>query len=69
MSKKNIVVYFSSSSNTKKIAEIIQKYTLADIQEIFSEIPYTKDYNALVKQAQQEIQKVLCLVLKKYHMI
>lgn len=27
------------------------------------------DYNALVKQAQQEIQKVLCLVLKKHHMI
>ncbi|MGS5515183.1 flavodoxin [Clostridioides difficile] len=65
MSKKNIVLYFSSSSNTKRIAEIIQKYTLADIQELFTETPYTKDYNALVKQAQQEIQKGIMPSIKK----
>lgn len=43
MSKK-LVVYFSGSGNTKKLAETIARLTEADIKEIIPEKPYILDY-------------------------
>ena len=57
MSKKSLVIYFSESSNTRTIATIIQNKTTSHIQEILTETPYVKEYNALVEQARQEIKE------------
>lgn len=65
MSKKSLVIYFSESSNTRSIARIIQSKTNSDIQEILTEIPYVKSYNALVNQAKQEIDECYCPSIKK----
>jgi flavodoxin len=52
---KNLIVYYSYTNNTKKIAEKIQKATGADICEIETVKPYIGDYNSVVEQGKQEI--------------
>lgn len=42
---KTVIVYYSYGSNTKKIAEMIQKKTGADILRIETVTPYTGSYN------------------------
>lgn len=51
---KVLIVYYSWSGNTKRIAEEIQKQTGADVFEIIPEKQYTKDYDAVVKLAKEE---------------
>lgn len=53
---KTLIVYFSwsSSENTKKMAEFIQQQTRADILQIEPEVPYTTDYDELGKLAKVE---------------
>lgn len=51
---KSLVVYFSHSGNTEKVAKEIQLQTGADIFEIEPSTPYTTDYNTLLDVAQQE---------------
>lgn len=51
---KELVVYFSWSGNTEKVAKEIQKQTDADIVEIQPLEPYSDDYDAVVDLAQQE---------------
>lgn len=49
-----LVAYFSWSGNTEQMAKMIQENTDADLFEISPVTAYTKDYNALLDQAQQE---------------
>ena len=54
--KKNLVVYFSHSGNTREVANQIQKNIGGDIFEIQSEVPYSDDYDTVVAQAKKEIE-------------
>ncbi|MBS5983914.1 MAG: NAD(P)H-dependent oxidoreductase [Clostridium butyricum] len=51
---KELVVYFSWSGNTAKVASKIQNETGADSFEIVPEQPYTEDYNTLLDIAKKE---------------
>ena len=55
--KKPLVVYFSHSGNTRKIAEIIHKKVGGDILEIEPVTPYPSDYQATVDLAKKEQQE------------
>ncbi len=48
---KSLVVYFSWSGNTEKVAKSIQSQTGSDIFEIVPETPYSDDYDTVVDQA------------------
>jgi flavodoxin len=52
---KTLIVYYSWSGNTQKLAQQIQALTGADIFEITPALAYPSDYDACVKQAKQEI--------------
>ncbi|MBW6410005.1 flavodoxin [Clostridium weizhouense] len=54
---KKLIVYYSYTNNTKKIAEKIQMATGADICEIETVKPYTGDYNSVVEQGKQEVDR------------
>jgi flavodoxin len=53
--EKKLIVYYSYTNNTKKIAEQIQMATGADICEIETVEPYTGDYNSVVEQGKDEV--------------
>ena len=52
---KILVAYFSRSGNTREIADQIHKSVGCDIFEIQAVKPYPHDYDAVVKQAKQEL--------------
>ena len=54
--KKILVVFFSHSGNTREIARQIHEIVGGDIVEIKTVKPYTKDFDALVEQAGQELK-------------
>ena len=53
--KKILVAYFSYSGNTREIANQIHNIAGGDIFEIQTVKPYPADYDAVVKQARQEL--------------
>lgn len=53
---KKIVVYFSQSGNTERVAETIEKVENCDIKEIVTKEPYVKDYDKLIEVAKEEIE-------------
>ena len=53
-SEAAVIVYFSWSGNTEKVAEEIQRQTGADLFEIVPAEPYTDDYDELLDIAQEE---------------
>lgn len=53
---KILVVYFSRSGNTREIARQIQNNLGGDIVELQTVDPYPREYDAVVKQAKQEIE-------------
>ena len=55
VTKKILVAYFSYSGNTREIADQIHKSVGGDIFEIQAVKPYPDDYDAVVKQARQEL--------------
>jgi flavodoxin len=55
ITKKILVAYFSHSGNTREIANQIHKSVGGDIFEIQAVKPYPDDYDAVVKQAKQEL--------------
>lgn len=55
--KKGLVVYYSWSSKTHDLAKKIATECNGTLFEIQTKIPYTKDYNALTRQAKKEIQE------------
>ena len=54
---KALVVYFSWSGNTEKVAKSIQRQIGADIFEIVPETPYSDDYDTVVDLAKKEQQQ------------
>ena len=56
MSKKSLVLYYSWSGNTRKIAELIARKTGADLRELQPENAYPQNYNNVLAQAKREIQ-------------
>ncbi|MBC7321071.1 flavodoxin [bacterium] len=57
MSKNVLIVYFSWSGNTRKIANIIHREIGGTVVEIIPEHSYPNSYNATVEQAKREIQQ------------
>lgn len=54
--KKMLIAYYSwSNGNTKRIAEMLQKKTNADIVRIDTVEPYEGSYNDVVNQGQKEV--------------
>jgi len=53
--KKILVAYFSHSGNTRVIATQIHELAGGDLLEIQTVKPYPADYNAVVKQAREEL--------------
>lgn len=54
-----LIVYFSWSGNTEKIANMIHDAVGGDMFEITPETPYTDDYDDVVAQAREEQQQNL----------
>lgn len=53
-STKSLVVYFSYSGNTEKVAQLIAQGTSSDIFEIVPEKAYPEDYDECVDLASEE---------------
>lgn len=54
---KILIVYYTWSGNTEKIAKTIHKLVGGDIVELEPERPYPSSYNATVQQAKKEIKE------------
>lgn len=54
---KTLILYYSYLGNTKRIAEMIQKEIGGDIARIETVIPYDSDYNKVVNQGQDEVNR------------
>lgn len=53
---QTLVVYYSRSGNTRKIADLINQAVGGTMHEIVPEAPYPRSYDATVDQAKVEIQ-------------
>jgi flavodoxin len=56
MAEHILIVYFSRSGNTRRIANLIHQEVGGTVHEIRPEVPYPKSYDAVVEQAGKEIQ-------------
>lgn len=56
MAEHILVVYFSHSGNTRKIANLIHQEVGGTIHEIQPQAPYPDSYDVVVDQAKKEIQ-------------
>lgn len=54
---KALIVYYTWSGQTEKIAKMIKKVTGGELCEIKPKVPYTEDYNKVVNQAKEELKK------------
>lgn len=54
---KTLILYYSYLGNTKRIAEMIQKETDGDLARIETVVPYDRDYNKVVNQGQDEVNR------------
>ena len=54
---KALIICYSYSGNTRKIAEMIHKKIGGDIAQIETVTPYTGDYNTVVDQGQREVNQ------------
>lgn len=57
MKNKCLIVYYSHSGNTRKLAHLIAKLTGGDIAEIIPEVAYPTLYDEVTAQAKIEIQR------------
>lgn len=55
MEKNLLIAFYSYSSNTRRIAELIKQRTGGTLWEIVPLEPYPAGYNAVVEQAKREI--------------
>ena len=53
--KKMLIVYYSWSGNTRRMAKFIEKSTGAKVVEIVPETAYPDDYSQTVKMAKKEV--------------
>lgn len=53
-----LVVYYSQArGNTKRIAEMIKEKLNCDIERIDTQVPYSNDYQVVVAQGQDEVNR------------
>lgn len=57
MSKKSLVLFYSWSGNTRRIARIIAEKTGADLWELQPETDCPQNYDEVLSQARDEIQR------------
>lgn len=55
-----LVVYYSYSGITRRLAEDIALITEGDLRELKPQKPYSFSYNTAVKEAREEIEKGYC---------
>ena len=55
-----LVVYYSYSGITRRLAEDIEFITDGDLRELKPEKPYSFSYNTAVKEVREEIEKGYC---------
>lgn len=53
---KSLIVYYSHSGTTHRLAELIARETGGDLLELVPETAYPQDYNTVVAQAKRELQ-------------
>lgn len=53
---KSLIVYYSWSGNTRKIARLIRELTGGDIVELIPEMPYPSSYRETTEQVRKEIK-------------
>lgn len=53
---KPLIVYYSRSGNTRRVAEHIRALTGADMVELLPVQPYPEDYRATTEQAKRELE-------------
>jgi len=56
MAGKTIIIYYSHSGNTEKVACMIHKANGGTLCTIEPEYPYPKEYNAVLERSKKEIQ-------------
>jgi len=56
MSEKSLVLFYSWSGNTRRVAKSIAAKANADLFELQPAVPYPDNYNTVVAQAKKEIQ-------------
>ena len=54
---KALIVYYSYTGNTKRIAQMIQNAIGGDIAKIETVVPYEGDYNTVVDQGHEEVKR------------
>lgn len=52
---KKIIIYYSYTGNTKKVAQYIKNKLHCDLLELEPKIPYSDDYDIVVNQGQDEV--------------
>lgn len=57
---KSVIIYYSHTNNTKRIAEQIQKATGADIAEIKTVEEYTGTYDEILEQGKTQVESGYC---------
>jgi flavodoxin len=57
---KTLVVFYSFSHTTEKLAAEIARQTGGDLRPLIPVTPYAFDYNTAAKQARQEIERGFC---------
>lgn len=53
---KTLLVYYSRSGNTRKVAGYIQEALQADVVELQTATPYPEEYRATTRQAKEELE-------------
>jgi len=53
-----LVLYASRTSNTERVAQLIQKTLDCDILEVEPQTPYDADYNSMLSRAQSELADI-----------
>ena len=61
---KPFVIYYSYRGNTKSIVDMIQKKIDADVLRIETVVPYGSNYNQVVNQGQDEVNRGYCPKIK-----
>lgn len=61
---KPLVIYYSYRGNTKSIVDMIQKKIDADVLRIETVVPYGSNYNQVVNQGQEEVNRGYCPKIK-----
>ena len=63
---KSLIVYYSYSGITRRLAEGIALITDAELLELKPQDPYSFSYNTAVKEVRAQIEKGVCPALMQY---